>query len=395
MDMSGVVGNVFGKPRKVPVTWFSHLFGFSEFDVDVGVSLDRVRSNVEFNNVDGIMKCPNGLEFQVGQFSLPSVQELRAQLVSVDSSSSSSSSKSDSVLLSFSHIVGDAKVLHLDPINSGAVFQAASQFNCLEMPKSTTTPEDGINDYISDRTQGPACALACAAGTFYRNYLVPGSLLTGATDSTVICERGQSYDCQINTMAEIEQMLSNRVNRYWTMRNGYLLPTADDSLEKLSSRLDSDLKRDTLMAQLRVGVQANTQVTPIPSSGSGSERGSGENCFVTQVYASAVPVGYDSKTPRVSPQGVSREDLWMPLALLVLMGTYEATIAVAALQAKVTGKRVTCFLTKVGGGVFQNKNEWIVQAIQRALDIHKHANVHVKLVHFSGLERGYQSLAVH
>lgn len=35
--------------------------------------------------------------------------------------------------LSFDHIIGDAKSLHQDPANTGAVFQVASQFNALEM----------------------------------------------------------------------------------------------------------------------------------------------------------------------------------------------------------------------------------------------------------------------
>ena len=35
--------------------------------------------------------------------------------------------------LSFDHIIGDAKSLHRDPTNTGAVFQVASQFNALEM----------------------------------------------------------------------------------------------------------------------------------------------------------------------------------------------------------------------------------------------------------------------
>ena len=35
--------------------------------------------------------------------------------------------------LSFDHIIGDAKSLHRDPANAGAVFQVASQFNALEM----------------------------------------------------------------------------------------------------------------------------------------------------------------------------------------------------------------------------------------------------------------------
>ena len=31
-------------------------------------------------------------------------------------------------------------------------------------------PEQGITAYASDKTQGPVCAMACPAGTLFRNY---------------------------------------------------------------------------------------------------------------------------------------------------------------------------------------------------------------------------------
>jgi hypothetical protein len=40
-----------------------------------------------------------------------------------------------------------------------------------------THPEDGVTMYAADPTQGPACALACAAGSVYRNYFCPRELL--------------------------------------------------------------------------------------------------------------------------------------------------------------------------------------------------------------------------
>ena len=52
------------------------------------------------------------------------------------------------------------------------MFQAASQFNALEFPSERSTPEMGITNYVNDRTQGPACALACMASTAFRNYLI-------------------------------------------------------------------------------------------------------------------------------------------------------------------------------------------------------------------------------
>ena len=77
-------------------------------------------------------------------------------------------------LSSVSHeIIDDALLEHAHPESAGNVFQVASQFNCLEFPSAESVPEDGISDYAYDKTQGPACSLAAAAGTVYRNYLFP------------------------------------------------------------------------------------------------------------------------------------------------------------------------------------------------------------------------------
>jgi len=62
--------------------------------------------------------------------------------------------------------------LHCDIENTNALFQAASQFNLLEMIVPHISPEQGVDRYENDFTQGPACAIACGAGTIYRNYFV-------------------------------------------------------------------------------------------------------------------------------------------------------------------------------------------------------------------------------
>lgn len=42
----------------------------------------------------------------------------------------------------------------MKPSNAGAVFQVASQFNCLEMVGPGSRPEDGVTIYSKDHTQG-------------------------------------------------------------------------------------------------------------------------------------------------------------------------------------------------------------------------------------------------
>ena len=49
--------------------------------------------------------------------------------------------------LRFANITGDVKTMIADPQNAGALFQAASQFNCLEMIGPQTTPAEGVGKY--------------------------------------------------------------------------------------------------------------------------------------------------------------------------------------------------------------------------------------------------------
>jgi len=194
---------------------------------------------------------------------------------------------------------------------------------------------------------------------------------------------GQSKCLQLNTIQDLELVLDNAQHGYWHVRNGYLMPVNDTSLERLVASNALAERRKACVAALRVGVQHDTQVTSDALTHT-----------VTQVYASAVPVGYDMVTPPVSRTGVRRKELWKPLAQVVLDATYEACLAVAALQALATGKRVTCYLTKVGGGVFQNDDLWIVAAIERAIDLHRGASVDVKVVHYGHVQQEYMRIAV-
>ena len=92
----------------------------------------------------------------------------------------------------------------------------ASQFNVLEMTGPNVSPEEGVTQYVRDRTQGPACAIAAGAATIYRNYFLP-----------VAGESGQTSTRQIDGLAEVGEALSaalvRSVETLWQMRNGYAL----------------------------------------------------------------------------------------------------------------------------------------------------------------------------
>jgi hypothetical protein len=239
-------------------------------------------------------------------------------------------------------VVGDVGALHTDPANAGAVFQVASQFNLLEMISPDVTPEQGITRYASDHTQGPACAMACAAGTVFRNHLV---MVNG--------QRGQSTARQLDGLDALGTALGNEKGRLWQMRNGYALATLT-GLDEIAGRIEAG-EADRLRDLIRVGVQGDTDVT-LP----------GADHRVSQIYCSAMPVAY-------SAHGA---DAWEPFARLALEAAYEATM-LAALKAP-----GPLYLTLLGGGVFGNRMDWILDAIARALQLFAETDLDVRIVSY-------------
>lgn len=309
---------------------FEQLFGFPER------SPSGVRQGLRVEG-DRLISTANGASYACGRLEIPSLAELRNQITAVQSPPLPSTCQ---------EIVADAQALHANAANSGTLFQVASQFNLLEMCGPNETPEMGVSKYAGDPTQGPACALACFAGTVYRNYFVP---LDG--------QIGQTEHRQVDCLADLGQALGNDRNRLWEMRNGYALASAN-GLGEIRQKLESasEAERDRLRGLLRVGIQWDCEVT-LPGAGH----------RVSQVYASALPVGYSAHPA---------ED-WEPFARLVLEAAYEATLLAGALTRD---RRV--FLTLLGGGVFGNRMEWIVDAIEYAMARTRDLGLDIRIVSY-------------
>ncbi len=295
--------------------WFRALTGFDETDGD------SVRAQLRLDG-DQLTSAINGRSIGVGTLTTPSLAELRTQTTETGPGT-------------ITEVVADVADLHADPANAGAIFQVASQFNLLEMPSASTTPERGVDGYEHDHTQGPACAVACGGGTIYRNWFHP-------VDGGI----GQTTDRQIDCVADLGSALGNGGSALWTMKNGYCLASTS-GLSRVAAILDaaSSAERDHLAGLLRIGLHADVEVT---------RNDAGHR--VTQVYGSALPVAY----------GEPPANEWEPFARLVLGASYEATLRVAHRNAAATGNTAV-FLTLLGGGVFGNKMEWIEDAIVNAV----------------------------
>lgn len=314
--------------------WFQSLTGFKEEDPE------QVRQNISIDDRKLISKV-NGREFLYGKFEIPSLAELREELRDL---------KYEESQIQLSEVVADVRQIHMDKENNRALVQVASQFNLLEMVGPGRTPELGVGIYEHDKTQGPACAIACGAGTIYRNYFVP-----------VNGKIGQSKDNQIDCLKEIGKALGNDDNSLWTMQNGYAL-ASEEGLEEINGKLSklSFADYEALKGKLRVGVQWESEVTI-----------SDNNNFITQVYCSALPVAYSWVD----------KYLWEPFARLVLEATYEATLLLGLKNCLESGNN-RVYLTLIGGGAFGNDSRWIFSAIRKAVLKYKTFPLDVRIVSY-------------
>lgn len=298
--------------------WFRDLFGFDEITPQQVQSLLQLQENKLTSSV-------NGASYHTGNFSVISLQELR---------NSSRKLILKEGCISVSEVVADVMALHQSEEANHALFQVASQFNCLEMISPTVTPSHGVGIYQFDTTQGPRCAIACGAATVYRNYFYPIGSSTGQTEGR-----------QINCLDAMGKQLGNNDNQLWNMENGYALitPTGQDAIYHTLQNMNKD-QLDILRSSLCVGFVQNAQVT------AGNRRN-----HVSQVFCSALPLRYFPHSDKIHA-----------FAQLILDATYEATFHAALLNVANTGNpRV--YLTLVGGSAFANDVQWILASIRKCI----------------------------
>ncbi len=314
--------------------WFEQLTGFKE------ESPENVREKLIVDG-DSFISTVNNRKITFGRLEIPTLDQLRQTNLSGELFKSK---------IQISEVIADVKDLHRSDENKDALIQVASQFNLLEMVSPYRTPEEGVGIYERDKTQGPACAVACGAGTIYRNYFAK-------TGNRI----GQSSKHQIDCLELIGEELNNESQNLWMMENGYALATQKGLLtinKKLAQLTDE--QREKLKGKLKVGIQWNTEVTIAFNKQK-----------VSQIYCSALPVAYSNV----------EADLWESFARLILEATYEATFWVALKNFQQTNSN-KLFLTLVGGGAFGNKPYWILESLQKVISKFRNTPLDVKIVSY-------------
>jgi hypothetical protein len=322
--------------------FFKNSFGFYETNYDnTRTNLLSIYNNNKLNGID----C--------GNFYVESLINKKHQMISGGS-------------VTFKNIIGDSRNIHLSSKNINATHQVASQLNCLEMVSPNKTPEDGIEIYEYDRTQGPICAMLAPAGIAYRNYLYNG---------------GQTLSNQINIIGEFHDFLMRQTKSttpLWTTQNGYMMFNSKEELLKINTilSLSSEIRKEA-MSKICVGIHENVGI--VNSNVNGVQLHN-----ANQVYCSGLPISYNNLPT----------DMWDGLSELVLDAMYENTLMSAVKNNIRNNCDATCYLTMIGGGVFGMKHSQIMRAICRACNVVA-MNGHildVKLVHYLSFNDEYFKL---
>lgn len=249
------------------------------------------------------------------------------------------------------------------------VFQAASQFNLLEMVSEDVSPENGICNYYKDNSQGPRVALASPIGTFFRNYLI----YKNPYQTTDVDGYPQTTDKQFNTLQTLLDLSdlnfikvnTNPTQGQYLYKNGYCFinPTQEQS----------NFARDNqnlFEKHLKVGVQWNSPLLI------------NYDRKLCQVYCSGLPFGSYAFTYDLILESDGYKDRIKPFAVGILKAAFKCTLQVAVnkLHLLEDDSRIKVYLTAVGSGEFKNPMEWVVEALIYALNDFKHYPLDVIMV---------------
>ncbi|TLD09846.1 hypothetical protein PspLS_12031 [Pyricularia sp. CBS 133598] len=213
-----------------------------------------------------------------------------------------------------------------------ALFQVASQFNCLE----SWTPEQIVNvhQYFRDNTQGPRAAISAFPGTLLRHYRATSTESHGRP--FVQTTNGQ----QINLLDQVVDGSTKLV------RNGYLTGEHMTNIPELVKTIKAKEYK------IKVGLHTDVEVV-LGANWHGHVEGSP---LITQVFTSTVAGGF------YKGQEFFGKD-FPEISSSLLRAAYKGTLYAAASR-----RMRKAVLTLIGGGGFSNDVGTIWEAIGVALD---------------------------
>jgi len=225
------------------------------------------------------------------------------------------------------------------PENCNAVFQVASNFNGIESQTELekSTKKNFTKNYIRDRTQGPAASISAGAAAIVRVHAV-------------------FYNKNNQEWRQTETNYLNFLNKleaHYPLRNGYVI--FNENCPKFPAYNSIDYNKLLLNTELfyHKDVQVITGHRVKVDNIDYYEVVNSPKQQVDQVLCAAVNL-FQGKTGSDNKKSAGSEDKSKFVLDMSYQGTY---------MSAVKHQRTQIFLTPVGGGVFGNPIEWIIDAI--------------------------------
>ena len=362
--------------QKIPLKyqWFYKAFNFYEISTGeitkVNYKCDYVANYQKFDEIKtseiingvNIIKINN---INVGQFTILNTYNLNGMIKKTIGISKTNNK------VNFQNILIDILELHKHPASNNVTIQVASQLNCLEMITSDVTPSDGITKYVDDRTQGPICAVATPAGLAYRNYLYKNK--DGVKQNIK----------QINLLEDFIRLIKSDYrgkNINIDIINGYLFFHGPDDIKKMNIILKNASVRNTASWLIASGSHTGLGVCI---------DGTKYRHLVNHVYCSGIPIAHTYYGQKIHDIGI-----FDGISEILLDAMYLNTLLIGCINNYHNKTNKPCYLTKIGGGAFGMKHNYIITAIIRACNYIKKngLSLDVKLVHHIKKDSTYDSI---
>jgi endonuclease/exonuclease/phosphatase family metal-dependent hydrolase len=348
-------------------TFFADFMGMDE-----AFKPELIKNRLIFEPNGGIDGKPNfkikggdGLVYQAGFLEQISLGELRKQ--AVEKAGKLTVAEKKPIIFNVIEAEGfncsgpvDIGALQADPVNRNAVFQVASNFNALETTSHTDERDvNTVADYWGDNPQGPRASISAAPGLIYRRYYYFYPERSGL-EAKLWGQRGQDDNKNIDDKGKKKQINFLEDLPVNTM-NGYIWGNDADTLQPALSNIGNITKANA--GNFKIGYHSGIQVVFGATQGglNGTQEFFYDPCqIIDQIFAAALNLGQQADLCIGADEAKAK---------LILEWTYEATLKAAFLNGKRDGNgKIKVFLTRMGGGVFANRQAWIDEAIINAVD---------------------------
>lgn len=305
--------------------WMTWFLGPSEWEI-----INQCRE-ATFNGTH-FVNSSTGQQWSAGKFECKTLEELEQEISSIP--------RDDELVerVPLLRVIDGCDIGELQAklkTEDRAMVQIASNFNCLENPSRGCLPDYGnlVEKYCIDATQGPAASFGVPAASLLRAHYAFYDASKPPTSW------GQSKSQQVD-------LLQNVRAYFGTCVNGKATLTGEE--EPLPAE-----KMDETAGRIQVGIHSDAEVvfgrTPFRDRISILD----ERPLVDQVLSASV----NWNSPGVMP---SEENL-LQLTRAALRAAYRG----AYLAAISRGRHLLC-LTLIGGGVFSNPQEMILEELAKA-----------------------------